>query len=161
MIRISPFHWQCSDIFNISYWLISCMTLHISRCYGSLILTTSHLIRNETLEHEWIVICSATRIKVSHWWEVTIENGDPKNLTDLQMIHNLPVLGQTTVIGLSIQTPGTGDDINGWTNLQGWSNTEVQVIMGDPGLGIPIRIIDWSCMSPEIYLSHQRRNNAL
>ena len=65
LIRTSPFGRLGYDISIIGYWLISYMTLHISRCHNGLMLTTPHLPRTKPLERERIVVCSASRTKVS------------------------------------------------------------------------------------------------
>jgi hypothetical protein len=64
LIHISPFGREGSDISIIDYWLILYITVHISRCHNGLIFTTPHLPRTESLEHERIVICSASRNKI-------------------------------------------------------------------------------------------------
>jgi len=50
------------------------MTLHISRCHVGLIITTSRLVIDQPMEHDWIVVCSATRNKVSCRWG-SVSNG--------------------------------------------------------------------------------------
>jgi len=79
------------------------MTLHISRCNSVPILTTSHLMRNEPLEHERIVVCSATRNKVSCREGMTIDNTDTTTNTDLEMIHILSALGLIAVVDQLVQ----------------------------------------------------------
>jgi hypothetical protein len=64
LIRISPFGRLGSNISIIMYWLISFMALYISRCHYDLMLMTLYLPMNKQLEHERIVVCSATRNKV-------------------------------------------------------------------------------------------------
>ena len=65
------------------------------------------------------------------------------------MIHILFVVGQTTVVDLLMWRSGNGDVTNWWTNLEGWSNTEIRVIIRDSGSNIHSRIIEWSSMIPE------------
>ena len=118
----------------------------------ALMLMTPHLPRNNPLEHEWIVICSATRNKVSCREEVTINNRDPTTIIDPEIIHISSAVGQIAVVDLLMWRSGNGDVTNWWTNLEGTSNTEIWVTIRDSGSSIHTRIIEWSRMIPEIYL---------
>ena len=80
----------------------------MSRCDGRLILMTSHLVRNEPLEHERIVICLVTRNKVSCQYGVTIDNRGPMTNTKLKIIHTLCALGKIAAVDLLIRRLGNG-----------------------------------------------------
>jgi len=117
------------------------MTLHISRCDNDLILMTSHLIRNEPLEHEIIVVWSVTRYKISYQSGGTTYNRDSTINSDVKITHTILVLGLIAAVDLLIRRSGNWDVTNWWTNLEGRSNTEIRVTIGDSGSGINIWII--------------------
>ena len=112
------------------------MTLHIWRCHCRLILTTPHRPRNEPLEHECIVVWSVTRNRLFCRQGVTIEDGEVATSTDPTMIHSLFLLGLTVVVDQLISRLGNGDMTNRWTNPEGRSNIEMQVIIRDFGSSI-------------------------
>jgi len=64
----------------------------------ALILTAPHLSMSKTLEHEWIVIWSATRNKVSCWYGVTINYRDPTAIIDPKIMHIIFAVGLIAVV---------------------------------------------------------------
>jgi len=88
------------------------MTLHILRYHDSLILLKPRFPRNEALEHEWIVVWSATRNKRSCLYGVTIQNGEIETITDPMMIDILFVLDLTIVMDQVKRRSGNRDITN-------------------------------------------------
>ena len=136
---------------SIDQW-ISTYLFHDSSYFEiphALMLRTPYLRGNNPLEHEWIVVCSATRNTVPCWKEVTMNNGDPTTIISPKMIHIPSVVGQIAVVYLLMWRLGNGDVSNWWTNLKRRSDAQIRVMILDSGSTIHIKIIERSGMISE------------